>query len=211
MNRIRFAWESLRRRQSHFSQEPGAALFQGLRIRLTLWYCGVLGAALVLFSVALYLGAQHFLITPVEDDTAAHAHAHVDQWLTISPYRACSSFGPPGQFVLRPGQGFFMPEMVACFDQNGSLLPGGNTTVLPAAFLDTTLAKTVLQTGEPASDMVDAGGTVGQIYRYAQAVPSPTGSGNVGVVVIGESLQAQESALSLLLMLLLSVGGVALL
>src|SRR5438874_6164808 len=148
MNWRRPTWWFLHLVKGRFSQEAGAALFQGLRIRLTLWYCGVLGAALVLFSVALYLGAQHFLITPVEDDTAAHAHAHVDQWLSISPYRACSSFGPPGQFGLRPGQGFFMTEMVACFDQNGSLLPGGNTTVLPAAFLDTTLAKTVLQTGE---------------------------------------------------------------
>src|SRR5438105_8548505 len=92
MNRIRLAWESLRRRQSHYSQEPEAALFHGLRIRLTLWYCGVLGAALVLFSVALYLGAQYFLFTPIEAEADMHAHAHVAQWLMFAPDHTCSSF-----------------------------------------------------------------------------------------------------------------------
>ena len=47
--------------------------------------------------------------------------------------------------------------------------------------------------------------------ELVEAVPSPTGNGNAGVVLIGESVQAQESALSLLLTLLLSIGGVALL
>jgi signal transduction histidine kinase len=71
--------------------------------------------------------------------------------------------------------------------------------------------KTALQTSQPAHDIIDAGGTTGQIYRYALVVPNQTGSGNAGVVLIGESVQAQESALSLLLKLLLSIGGVALL
>src|SRR5205807_5904387 len=94
--------------------------------------------------------------------------------------------------------------------QNGHLLPGENTAGLSSAFLTNTLVKSALQTGY-ASDFVNAGGTVGSIYRYAQVVPDPTGNDDVGVVVIGESVQAQESALSLLLILLLSVGGVALL
>src|SRR5439155_162448 len=66
------------------------------------------------------------------------------------------------------------------------------------AFLSTTLAKRALETGQPSTDTVDAGGSVGQIYRYALPVPSPTGKGYVGVVVIGESIQVQEQALSLL-------------
>jgi signal transduction histidine kinase len=103
-----------------------------------------------------------------------------------------------------------MPELVACFDQNGNLLPGQNNAG-PSAFLTNTLAKSALQTGQPANDIVNAGGTAGQIYRYAVVVPSPTGSGSAGVVMIGEIVQAQEAALSLLLTLLLSIGGVALL
>src|SRR5579859_4378472 len=142
-------------------------MFQGLRIRLTLWYCGVLGAALVLFSVVLYFGAQYFLLAPVEANTALHARAHVDQWLTISPARACLSFVPSGQFgAPPPGLGQPMTEMVACFDQNGSLLQNGNTAQLPPAFLNNTLAKQALQEDTPTTDIVDAGGTVGQVYRY---------------------------------------------
>src|SRR6266699_6656509 len=98
MNWRRPTWWFLHRVKGRFSQEAGAALFQGLRIRLTLWYCGVLGAAMVLFGVTLYLGTQFFLLTPIMDDAAGHAHAHVQQWLKNSPYSdACpllGSFGP---------------------------------------------------------------------------------------------------------------------
>src|SRR5436309_1185183 len=89
MYRSRFAWWPLHRRRGRLAQEPGAAMFQGLRVSLTLWYCVVLGAA--------------------------------------------------------------------------------------------------------------------------QVLPNPKGSGYVGVVLIGESIQAQQNALSLLLNLLLAIGGVALL
>jgi signal transduction histidine kinase len=186
-------------------------MFQGLRIRLTLWYCGVLGVALLLFGVALYFGTQYFLFTPIESDAAMHAQVHQNEWFTDSAARACPSLGQQGQFGSPPGQGFQRPEQVACFDQNGSLLPGQSTTGLPSAFLTNTLVKTALQTGQPVHDIVDAGGTTGQIYRYALVVPNQAGGGIPGVVLIGESVQAQESALSLLLTLLLGIGGVALL
>ncbi len=210
MNRSRSAWWPLHRWKGRLSQEAGAALFQGLRIRLTLWYCGVLGAALVLFSVVLYFGAQYFLLHPVEANVDKHAHMRVEQWLTFSPARACSSFVPPDRFGPPSAPGQPMSEMVACFDQNGSLLQGENTAQLPPAFLTNTVVKSALQKGSD-SDMVDAGGTLGHIYRYAQAIPNPTGSGNLGVVLVGESIQAQEDALSLLLTLLLTIGGMTLL
>lgn len=197
------------------SQGPEAALFQGLRIRLTLWYCLVLCAALVLFSVILYLGAQYFLLSPIEDDTARHAHAHVQQWSTDSPYRgACplvGSFGFSGQFGPPSGQPFTMSEIVVCYDQNGSIPSYENTAGLPSAFLNNNLVKSALQTGQPATDIVNGGGTLGSIYRYAQVVPNPAGSGNVGVVLVGESIRPQQSALSLILILLLSIGGLTLL
>src|SRR5712691_11749232 len=117
-------WPHLRR--GRLSREPGAALFQGLRLRLTLWYCGVLGAALILFGVALYFGTQHFLITPVADDAKVHAAAHENDWYAGTLNQACPLFnqqGPYGPFSGQ-GQGFQMPEQVACFDANGSLLSG---------------------------------------------------------------------------------------
>jgi signal transduction histidine kinase len=204
-------WSKVHRDKSHLSHEAGAAMFQGLRIRLTLWYCGVLGVALVLFGVALYFGTQYFLLSPIASDAAMHALVHQNEWYTNSASQACPALGQQGQFGQPPGQGFQRPEQVACFDQNGNLLAGQVTTNLPSAFLDNSLAKTALQTGQSAHDIVDAGGSNGQIYRYALVVPNQAGNGNAGVVVIGESVQPQESALSLLLKLLLGIGGVALL
>src|SRR5258708_13667677 len=104
-----------------------------------------------------------------------------------------------------------MPERVVCFDPPGSRRAGEHTTGLPAAFMSAALAKGGLEGGQSSTDTVDAGGSVGQIYRYALPVPSPTGKGYVGVVVIGESIQVQDQALSLLQLLLVSVGGTSLL
>jgi len=211
MNRRIPSWWPLGRRKSRLSQGPEAALFQGLRIRLTLWYCLVLGAALVIFSVILYLGARYFLLTPVQDSTANQARYHAISWLTDSPDRACLSFGSPGRFAPPPpDQGSPLFELVACFDQNGNLQQNNSTAQLPSAFLSSTVAKKALQTGW-AEDTVNVGGMVGHIYRYAQAVPNPSGNGYIGVVVIGEPIQAQQDALSLILILLLSIGGLTLL
>ena len=113
MNGSRSAWWPLHRRDHRQSREPGAALFQGLRVRLTLWYSGVLCAALVLFGVALYFGVQILLLSPVKADLSAHIQQHLEKLLTDS-YLACSSttFGPPA-----PDQPFGqapLPELVAC-------------------------------------------------------------------------------------------------
>ena len=189
-------------------------MFQGLRIRLTLWYCGVLGAVLVLFGVILYFGAQYFLVNPIETNAQQHADAHVaqvqsgvpDACLTNSPF----SQGPFGQ--PPSNQGPFNTELVACFQSNGSLAPVdiSEESQLPSVFFTNNLAKLALQTGQSQSDIVDAGGSTGQIYRYAEAIPSTTGSGYLGVVVIGESVRDAESALGTLLKLLLALGGAAL-
>ncbi len=194
------------RRQSRLNQEPSAALFQGLRIRLTLLYCGVLGAALVLFCVALYFIAQHVLLTPIENGVAGDAHRHADMWSTSSLSQVCTQDGLPPRFGIFPnGQ---QQQMLACFDQNGTLVSDGNQ--LPSAFLTNTLAKQALKDGS-AYGTVNAGGNIGMIYRYAMAVPSSTGHGYVGVVVSGQAVQYEDTALSLLLILLLSVGSVTLL
>src|SRR5215471_7359814 len=136
------SWWPLGGRKSRLSQGPEAVLFQGLRIRLTLWYCLVLCAALVIFSVILYIGARYFLLTPVANMTSAHARDHAFLWLNGSPERACSSFGSPGRFASPPpDQGAPMFEMVACFDQNGTLVQTNDTAQLPSAFLGNTVAK----------------------------------------------------------------------
>ncbi len=197
------------------SREAGAVLFQGLRVRLTLWYCGVLCAALVLFGVALYFGAQHFLLAPLEDAAMNRAHGSAQQWFIQSVDYACQTpvardqQGPPPPATF--GSNAVAVEIVVCFDQNGSLLEGDDTTRLPAVLTSNTLAQEALQTGQVATDTVDAGGKTGQIYRYALPVPNQDDTGYRGVVVVGESIQVQETVLTQLLTLLLAVGGVALL
>src|SRR5215471_15635197 len=118
------------------SQETGVTMFKGLRNSLTLWYCAVLGVALVLFGVLLYFGTQYFLLSPVVSDTQQHAIVHQNQWYTNSASQACPAMQQQGQFGGPPGQGFQRPEQVACFDQNGNLLAGQITTSFPSAFLD---------------------------------------------------------------------------
>jgi hypothetical protein len=60
--------------------EPGAAMFRGLRGRLTLWYSGVLAAALILFGTALYFGTQQMLFAPVRGDLTTQADIIGQQW-----------------------------------------------------------------------------------------------------------------------------------
>lgn len=215
MNWNRPAWWP-RFGRSRLSQEPGAALFRGLRGRLTLWYCAVLGVALILFGVTLYLSVQYFLLNPIETAASTSADHHANGWFGDLIDHGCNpsdsgnqsdqpGFPFPNQGQPVPNQG--QPaEIIACFDQNGSLLvQDGYTTSLPSDFLDNDLAKEALQSSSgQASDVVN-----GQIYRDAQVVSSPAGI--VGVVMVGENVQAQENEISLLLNLLLGVGAIALL
>jgi len=201
-------------RQRRRNQEPSAALFQGLRMSLTLWYCGILGAALVLFGVALYLGAYYFLLTPFKGAASANANRHANTWVRDSMNSACSpvDFSSPdgGGPVIPANPLFRTPEMFACYDSHGTLLKYSTTTQLSSAFLSNTLAKTALQSGQPENDTVNVGGSVGLVYRYAVPVQNPTGSGYIGVVVAGVNINTQEKTLSLLLLLLFVVGGVML-
>ncbi len=191
------------------AREPGAALFQGLRMRLTLWYCAVLGAALVLFSVVLYLGVQNALFDPVGRNIIDHAHMRAIEWNRDSMDHACSSNPQSGHFdhPLADSQ-LQMPEFVACYSQNGTLLQTSNISAPPALFLSTTLVKQALDKGN-ATGTIDVGGSVGLVETYALAVPAD--SGYSGVVLVGEPVGVQTATLLALLILLFSVGGITLL
>ncbi|WP_052888051.1 sensor histidine kinase [Thermogemmatispora carboxidivorans] len=191
-------------------EEAGASLFRGLRTRLTLWYCGVLGAALILFGVALYFGANYFLLQPLEDSAQQQARQHVAQWLAGYLDRACASPMLDSPFPAPSKQGPVM-EWVVCFNAQGHPLVFNNSpNQLPPGLISGSLVQQAIQEGD-ASDIVDGGSSFGAIYRYARAVPGADGSEIAGVVLVGESIQAQENALSLLLVLLLCLGALSLL
>ena len=203
----------LQRWEGRHTQEAGTALFRGLRVRLTLWYCGVLCAALVLFGIVLYFGVQYALVQPIQDATKSHAEMHAHQWqYAMAPDGACPLSGPQGQPGPLPhDEDFSLPEIIVCFDQKGALLQGENIASLPTAFVNSDLAQQALRsTTGCAHNTIDAGEAGGRIYRYAQVARDQAGD-ITGVVVAGESLKAQDAALSTLLTLLLSIGGGALL
>jgi signal transduction histidine kinase len=164
------------------------------------------------------------LFKPVQDDTQAHARMQANQLQSSNsnnhnadnqPNQACPwsselNQNQSGQF--NPYHNSMLPPMTICFDGNGVLLPAQDTTGLPSAFLANSLALQALQSSTNcASDTVYAGSTTGLIYRYAVVVTNPADGSVKGVVVTGESVQAQQNALSTLLSILLSIGGGALL
>jgi signal transduction histidine kinase len=204
------------RSERHYQQDPGEILFHRLRTRLTLWYCGVLGAALIFSGIALYFGAQYFLLAPAQTSVQMQARMRKQQWTMNPPQVACVSSNPQsGSQPFPPDQSADgsanQPQLVACFDPHGTLLAGQDTSELPAAFLNNAVALAALHSGNgQASDIITSTSVYGAMYRYALVVPDQLGR-TKGVVVVGVSVQSQESALSLLLTLLLSIGAVALL
>jgi signal transduction histidine kinase len=192
------------------SREPGARMFQGVRLRLTLWYCSVLAAALILFGVALYFGVQQVLLRSTQDYLTSQEHGRFEQWQHngVSP---CSAPTPGAGLPYDHDQA--RPQdpdnsiMVACFDQNNTLIGDSSGGQYPAAFLSTSLAKTAWQTDQPVTDIVDGGGNVGSIYRCAQVIS--VGDSRL-VLQVGTSIAVQENALQVLLMLLFAVGAVML-
>lgn len=206
-----FRWRLSQLRGGRRTQEAGEALFHGLRVRLTLWYCGVLCAALVIFGVALYFGTQIALMQPVQNEVRGNAWQHAQQWGGPRGQPCPLTYSDNSPFFPPDNRGLGLPEWVLCFDASGNLLPGQGVANLPAAFRDNSLARQALQAAHGYADnTINVGGTSGFVYRYALVATSPDGRVQ-GVVMVGESVQPQYDALSTLLMLLLSIGGGALL
>lgn len=184
------------------TDEPGAAMFLALRLRLTLWYCGVLAAALLLFGLALYFGVQQVLFSSVRADLASHVPTNLQQ-----------SSGPPNVLCTLPtrdgGQVGGTAVLTVFYNQSGVVMHSDGGVQLPSAFLSNTLVQDALAHGT-ATDIVDSNGSFGHIYRFARAVPDPDYPGHMYVFQAGESVQMQVSELNILLLLLIIVGAVVL-
>ncbi len=184
------------------ASEPEAALFAGIRRRLTLSYTLVLASLLVLFGVALYVGASQALFRPIDDNLASIASGTATQWQG-------SLAGPnPGCDV----RGYLIRE---CLDQNGGVLASSRETADLSQSTGTSLTMGSIVTDTfhngQVLDTIDAGGTVGAIRRYALAVPDPSGNGYLGVIIVGAVVQGEVMALQVLLILLLILGIITLL
>lgn len=194
--------------------EADGQLFWGLRLRLTLWYSGVLAVSLILAGIGLYLVLQYLLLQPISNDVSQQINQIAQQW-ERDPSRGCTS--PPGQprFVAAAPSSP-IPVYVACYNAQGQPLnssliaTGQSTSDTPITFLGTSLVEKALKNGS-ASDQVNGGAGVGTIYRAARVVTDPRDGTIIGVVQVGRSIQEQISALHLLRDLLFGLGFVALL
>ena len=104
---------------------------------------------------------------------------------------------------------------MACIDTRGQLVgaaPGSTVPAasIPDAFLSTSLLADALRNGS-ASDIVDGGEDVGEIYRLAVAVPDPRTGRLQGIVQVGQPIAPQLDTLRLLRNLLLLIAVLALL
>jgi signal transduction histidine kinase len=238
MRQLRAGIQHLWPGRRHPAVVSGASMFARLRTQLTLWYSGVLAGMLILFGVLLYLGTQQMLFGAVNDGLAGAAAQVKMKWQffclgppqgstpgTLSSSTRIGVLPAPGPVhyitlslspndpsppILIQGQ----EVLVACFDTSAVPLPGAQYA-LPAGASDPfitndTLARTTLQQGTPQTDIIDEGGSFGQVYRYAEVIQDPGGR-IIGVVQVGQSVETQERVLRFLLILLLSLGGAAVL
>lgn len=213
-------------RATHTTQIKGALLFGRIRLSLTLWYCGVLAAALLLFGSALYIGVQQLLLNRVQTQLTERA-LHWEQFWQANPRHGCNQHTTPARApsgkgtvptaneveghppILPPG--IRTTLYAACYGPTGTVLMPFMAPAGPGAFYAANLVQEAIRQGT-ASDTVDGGEGVGALYRYALAVPTPHHPGQIlGVVLLGESIEGQTEALRTLLNLLLIFGAVALL
>lgn len=215
------------RRPSSFADQPGAALFRGLRLKLTLWYSGVLAISLIIVGVILYLTLQHYLLQPVTSEVAAlaqqmaqpsdHPLGHGGSSFVLP--QGCGMGGnqqpggnPPPSGPATPASPVLV--YVACFDSEGNLLgagvsqPGMPSSDVPPPFEMSDLVKAAIRNGT-ASGQVDGGTGVGTVYRAASVIRDSNGN-PIAVVQVGRSIQEQLDALSLVRLLLLVLGGASL-
>lgn len=174
--------------------DPDAALFLSIRHRLTLWYGAVLAAVLILFGVALYVGENQALLRPINNDLAARADAVREAW-------QAHSAGPcPG---TASGSKYW-----ACFSSGGRLLDHSDEIGDVPSLLAPSFAQAALQSNTKSNTI--SGGDAGILRRYAKVIGRP-GGGTLGIVVLATPVQGELDALHLLLILLLILGGLALL
>ncbi|MDI3338942.1 MAG: ATP-binding protein [Sphaerobacter sp.] len=208
--RARLAWRQRLQRWRARRRDPATALFRGLRIRLTLWYSGVLAVSMLLAGIGLYFGAERLVLQPITRDVDRQVALMAQDWAR-EERPPCPLPGTSGGSRATAPVSFY----AVCFEvDEEELRPTGDVEEQdpepPHAFLDDALARRAIAQGT-ASDIVDGGDEVGALYRSAQLVRDPSSGSVLGVVQGGRSIAEQQSALSALRTILLVLGGVALL
>lgn len=182
--------------------DPSVTVFRTIRRRMTLWYCGVLAALLLLAGCILYFGMQQQLFRPVNAANATVANRFSQLWAATGQQPCANLTG----FDLRP-RGV---SLYACYDAHGTLIGNDRLAGDFTAFTAPELAKNALASGA-STDVIDGGAVIGAISRYATVVRDPQTHEVLGVIQVGILVQGQIAALNVLLSLILVVGLITLL
>lgn len=181
--------------------DPSAALFQRMRVRLILRYASVLALVLMIVGGLLYFSMERTVMGPVNTVLTEVAQEYADFWqqTNISP-----CFSTRDRFDVNVAY-------VACYNSDGSVILASQGPASQApGFLNLSLARQALKDGS-ASDVVDGGYNLGAISRYAQVVRNPDTHQVIGVIQVGVPAGGQIAAMQALLRLLLILGPLALL
>jgi signal transduction histidine kinase len=195
--------------RARLTEVPSAGLFRRIRLRLTIWYTGVLAAALLVLGIALYLGVSHALLDPIDNDLHAYTQNLAQQLDSdVSFLQVCQGTALPSDdryaYSLQ-----FQRQLVACWGQTGAYVPltqlsGGYASQLK----DLDLVHAAMGSGS-ASDTVDFGPPLHRVRLYAVLVPGGNGY-PFTVVEAGAQIGPQLDALHTLLTLLIILGFIAL-
>ncbi len=195
----------------------GEDMFGRIRRRLTAWYSLILLSALLLCGTLLYLLISQVVLGPINNTLEVTGKNFGTLWLN-DPSGQCPLLTPTdveAQFFdpyYRRYRGLFY---FACFDAHGTLLQDSaqaqyirNSIAIPHSVTQAA-AKEAIRSS-PSIDTVDAGGNIGPIQIYAQTITDPSGKVS-GVVEVGYPVPTQVDVLHQFLLLLLTVGAIALL
>jgi signal transduction histidine kinase len=171
----------------------------------------VLAAALLACGLVLYFGLQDLMLRPVSTSLRSYADFAIQDWLRSPVGRCGEPGGRPPPPLRRPGPA---PFYLACFDTDGHLIgtfpgSGGQTTTIPEPFLTPSLVSDALRSGS-ADDVIEGGADAGRILRLAVVALDRTSGKPVGVVQVGQSVEAQLDALEVLRNLLVLIAAMAL-
>ncbi len=171
--------------------EPSTALFQRIRLRLTIWYTAILAATLLILGIALYGEVRTNLLGPVDSGLRNAAQSKAQDWL-IFPDAPCR--GGPGAGAL----------LTACFDPNGNIVGINNIAAQFPDFTQRSIVAAALRSGSATDTVVVR--QLGSVERYSLRVADPQTGQAVGVVEVGALVSDRLNALQTLLTYLLLFG-----
>lgn len=168
-----------------------------LRLRLTLWYTGILAAALILVSVAVYFTLWFTLNQQTNDFLNARAQQYARALIFVG-------VGGPGPASrIREQIANFNPDTYAQFvTRDGSRF--SNTTNLPSGWpVDKSIIDRALRTGQTVPQTVRLGDITLRIDNF----PLNTPDGQpFGVLQLGRDITQQQSSLAGLREVLILAG-----